>query len=366
MSDSNSIIQDMNGGRVLKYEGTLPLPSLPDRNYASLMLEIFAQHGRKIAVVDTVTGETFSYEDLRRVALSTQRGLINAGVRKGDAVIILTETYSCYHAALLGVMLSGVVAVSCRADLMKEDLVHRIRVTRAKWVITAECAERNVEAAFRELGSDHLKKMWVIGKASGKDLFFGEAKNSDKPMAVDNNFDAATTCALIYFSSGTTGLPKGVKLSHKNLTAYYYMYRYLEDIEEIPERSFCGIVTLIPFCPVSTYGYTICMKAFSKGHKVVILENFIPGEYLRAIEKYKAAVGCKSIYTLAYDLMLQLNSLPALRHSPIFVERSDTEALNFPLPGATKAFKKAWVYETLAGFNLKGNFWKTKIETNDK
>ncbi|KAK7078346.1 hypothetical protein SK128_020329 [Halocaridina rubra] len=288
MSNLTSIKNDTQVGRILKYEGTHPPPSIPNRNFASFMLEIIAQHGKKVAVVDTVSEETCTYDDLRRAILSTHNSLTNAGLRKGDVVILLPETYCYYYAHLFGVMLCGAIAVSCRADMTKEELVHRLRVTGAKWVITVESAVNNVEAAFQDLGADHLKKMWIIGKASGKDLISSKTKNSDSIVTVDDNFDAATTCALMFFSSGTTGLPKGVKISHKSLLVFHHMFRHLDEIEQIPQRSFSGSVSLLPFTPVSSFGYTISMQVLSKGYKAVLLKKYVIKEYLQAIQRYKA------------------------------------------------------------------------------
>jgi acyl-CoA synthetase (AMP-forming)/AMP-acid ligase II len=113
------------------------------------------------------------------------------------------------------------------------------------------------------------------GHANLFDLLGAEAP------AVQVDVDPATDLVTLPYSSGTTGLPKGVMLTHRNLVANVAQTRALIDLQEDEK-----IIAVLPFFHI--YGLTVLMnQGLAWGATVVTLPRFDLEDFLRTIQDYK-------------------------------------------------------------------------------
>lgn len=274
--------------RILTWEGTVPVPPIPNTNYASFFLNVISQYGEQKALVDAETGKYHTYGDLCRLVPRVSAGLAAAGVVPGDSVMLLSNNHIDAPLVLLSIMLGGATCVPLGPHSSPEELCHVIQCSGARWVVAHEQAVKAAEEAFRLLGSSGtLKQMWVLGDASGRPSLADLIRTDfTQPPPVSEDFDSSKTVAMLPFSSGTTGLPKGVMLSHRNFLTAYLQNKYLRDIMTIEGLNVLeSTLVIMPFYHI--YGYTILINCLATGGQSIMLQRFTPQKYFEAIQTYK-------------------------------------------------------------------------------
>ncbi|XP_068243128.1 probable 4-coumarate--CoA ligase 1 [Palaemon carinicauda] len=274
------------GPRILKWEGSVPVPPIPNTNFASFFLNVVAQYGEAAALVDAATGKRHTYGDIQHLVSRVRDGFAAAGVGVGDSVLLLTSNHIDAPVVLFSTMLRGAACVPVNPYLTAEELAHVIRVSGARWAVVHEEVLKVAEEAFSLVGSRVLRQLWVLGDVAGRaslaDLIRTEI--GDPPVA--EAFDPATTVAMMPFSSGTTGLPKGVMLSHRNLMTAYLQSKYIRELNPpgSPNALQCTLMLLPTY---HIYGHLFLMGCLSTGGKAVMLQKFSPEKYFEAIQNYK-------------------------------------------------------------------------------
>ncbi|KAK7063062.1 hypothetical protein SK128_014657 [Halocaridina rubra] len=115
------------------------------------------------------------------------------------------------------------------------------------------------------------------------------AMNNGDPLyhtVLRNVFSSHETVAMMPFSSGTTGLPKGVMLSHRNLVTNHVILKYLQSLNELSTINIYDS-TLLAMPIYHMYGYNVTMNTLMTGGKVIILPKFSVRLYFEAIQNYK-------------------------------------------------------------------------------
>ncbi|KAK4313736.1 hypothetical protein Pmani_014957, partial [Petrolisthes manimaculis] len=292
--------------RIVEWQADSPPPPVPDVNFAEYILQSFQSHSHDVAMVNvqegTIEGETHTYTQLQREVSWVAGGLVASGVRPGDVVLLLTHTHFDYATVLLAVVYMGGVCVPISAGLKSEELAHVIKVSSAKYAIIQHksAARENLRGALSLLPRGVLRQVWKLEREEEEEEEEDTTPSLSHllrgPPVPPHNMahTASTTPAVMFFSSGTTGLPKGVLLSHTNLLAPHLCNRYMLDLTTktlgndaalLLSAAYARMLLLLPLHHI--YGFHMLMIAFCFGFTSYLLPHFSPVKFFSAIEKYK-------------------------------------------------------------------------------
>ena len=183
-----------------------------------LILNSCRRHAQKTAIVDASCGRRFTYAEYGDTVESTARGLIAAGVKPGEVVAIFLanswEFAAAYHAATL----AGAIPTLLNPTYREREVRYQLENSGAVLLISDAPNLEGINLA----GLPNLRRVYTTRQAaSGTEAFASLLKPTTAAVPKPDQ-SSETTLAALPFSSGTTGLPKGVMLSHLNLVANVY------------------------------------------------------------------------------------------------------------------------------------------------
>lgn len=257
-----------------------------------------------------VDGRKWAYGEIEKRANSVARALIEAGVSRGDRVAVCLENSAEAVFALFGVLKAGAVFLLINPTTKSEKIVFLLNNCRAKIFVTDEKKRTGFSDVWAQV--PHLAGVVVLGLAGsreegGKHFFSFPQDGEDRPPARSG---ADADLAGLMYTSGTTGHPKGVMLTHRNiLSAMSSITSYLKNTE--------GDV-ILNYLPLSFgYGLGQVLTMFMVGGSVVLEKSFLyPYVALEKLRDEKAT-GFPLVPTMA-AMLLQLDlsgmDFPALRY----------------------------------------------------
>lgn len=272
------------------YESTHPSIQLPENLFLDVVSHVFSHtHDGFSAFVDSSTGFSISYSELFPLVKSMARGLRRLGVSRGDVVLLLLPNCVYYPITFLGVLyLGGVVTTmnprSSHSEIRRQLADCGVRLAFASYDRFAEVKQLGVNVvAVPENGNVDPTKVEFMD-------FYGLISNSivvdlepvTKPLIRQDDM------AAIVYSSGTTGVSKGVVLTHRNLIAMVELFVKFE----ASQYSFLGSenVYLASLPMFHIYGMSLFLLGLlALGSEVVVMQRFNPNEAVRAIDKYQVS-----------------------------------------------------------------------------
>ena len=252
-----------------------PDVTFPDTALTPFVLERARELGDKPALVDAASGRTLTYEQLDGSVRRFAAGLQARGFEKGDTFAIFLPNVPEYAVAFHGAAFAGGVATTINPVYNVDEIEHQLKDAGAKFLVTHPGAVENAVRAAERTG---VEEVFVLGEAEGATPV-GELV-ADEPLAEQVAVDPEDTVALPY-SSGTTGMPKGVMLSHRNLVANMTQsatpFHLVEDDV---------IIAVLPFFHI--YGMTVLMNlGLRTGMKIVTMPRFDLEQFLTAIQEHE-------------------------------------------------------------------------------
>lgn len=256
----------------------------------------------KIAIADAARPDTLNlslaawYLWSKRVAV----GLRNAGLQPGDRVMLFSGNNLFFPVIFMGILLAEGIFTGANPTYVARELAHQVRDAGAKFIFTADengSLETAIEAA-KQVGLEK-DKLFIFDDApfEGKgDSRLGVrhwnsliASKAEGQAFVPRELDSPkTTTVCLNYSSGTTGLSKGVQISHYNYVANTVQTIYLATLDPNYERN-TREGRLLCFLPMyhAMAQTTYIMNGPSRRMPVYIMKKFDLIKVLENIERFK-------------------------------------------------------------------------------
>jgi acyl-CoA synthetase (AMP-forming)/AMP-acid ligase II len=227
--------------------------------------------GDKPALI-AADGTTRTYRDLWSHARKVARLLQDNGIEKGDRVGILSPNVVDYAAVFYGALLAGATVTTLNPLYREREIQHQLDDAEAVALFVFSPAAAPVEAARRNL--PRLRQVWPMDDLPA---LVGGVPEEHRPVAITAREDVA----VLPYSSGTTGLPKGVMLTHYNIACNVKQSLAARNL--MPDMvSLC----VLPFFHI--YGMTVLLGAgLALGATGIVVMRFDVEQMLHLVGKYR-------------------------------------------------------------------------------
>jgi acyl-CoA synthetase (AMP-forming)/AMP-acid ligase II len=264
-----------------------PDVTIPDVPLHEFVLADAMGRADQAALIDGPSGRTLTYGQLAGGVRRLAAGLAARGFAKGDVFAIYSPNLPEYALAFYGVSAAGGVNTTVSPLYTTDELTRQLGDARARFLLTVPpFLDKALEAA----GRSGVEEVFVLGEAEGATPFTtllaaGEPTDRGTPSGFPGplqppavEIDPANDLVALPYSSGTTGVNKGVMLTHRNLVANLCQGEPVLLAGE-GER----LIAVLPFFHI--YGLVVLMAAaLSRGSTLVTMPRFDLEQFLRLLQ----------------------------------------------------------------------------------
>jgi acyl-CoA synthetase (AMP-forming)/AMP-acid ligase II len=261
----------------MPFRSPYPDVQLPEIALTELVLGGSGAYRERPALVDGLSGRSLSFGELcdqvRRVAAGLSRR-----VGKGDVVAIWAPNSPEYAVVFHAVISLGAILTTINPAYTNDEVAFQLRDADARLLVTtASLAARASDAVAASARSIEIV---TIDDAPGLPSLASIAVDADPPPVA---IDPAVDVAVMPYSSGTTGLPKGVMLTHRNLMANMVQTDAMETVE------LSALIGVLPFFHI--YGMTVIMNfGLMRGATIVTLPRFELESFPKVLQDWPIAL----------------------------------------------------------------------------
>eukprot|EP00667_Euglena_gracilis_P006171 EG_transcript_6218 len=270
---------------------SIPNVSLPD-----YIFERTAQYGDRVAIENHTTGRRLTYHEVCAHATALAGALQRRGLQKGDVVALCAPNVPEFAPIMLGIAMAGGVVTTINPTYSARELTHLLTNSGAHTMICIPSTLPTLAAA-----GVALREVVVLGEGPGATPLASllAERAPYRPVRIDPKVDLLA----MPYSSGTTSLPKGVRLTHHNVLANIIQINQPQFFDVTPADSILGI---LPFFHI--YGMAVVLlSSLSNGTRIVTLPRFEPEAFLTALAAHRI-----NLAYLAPPLILFLAKHPAV------------------------------------------------------
>jgi long-chain acyl-CoA synthetase len=257
------------------------------------LVQSLEQHDQRTALTVLRRGdlESWSYTQLAKCTHRLAAGLTAHGLNRGDHAMLFAPNSAPWIITCLALLELGAIPVPVDAQAGSEDLAHILRDSGARWVfVTSELRQRLMQAQ-----ASAIQRLILLDEESREDPNhwhrFLVKKRSEAPAVLPRE------PAVLFYTSGTTGLPKGVELSHHNLTSNINALLALE-LAHPDDR------LLLPLPLHHVYTFTVGLLApLALGATIVMPQSLTGNHIQQALSKGRATaiLGVPRLYAALCD-----------------------------------------------------------------
>ena len=258
------------------FENNDPGVAVPKKDLTSVVLQRVDELGDKSALIDGTSGRALSYNELSSQIKHLAAGLNQRGFKKGDVCAVFCPNLPEYATIFLGVAAVGGINTTVNSLYSTNDLIHQFTDSKAKFLITIPAFMDRALPAADKCG---IEEIFVLGEAKGATPFSELLKNDG--IAPEVTIDPKNDLVALPYSSGTTGLSKGVMLTHENLVSDMVL---TTSINTVTDKDV--LIGVLPFFHI--YGMVLILNlAIYRGVTLVTMPRFDLEQFLQIVEKYK-------------------------------------------------------------------------------
>lgn len=295
------------------FRGPFPDVAIPETAITPFVFEKAAALGNKPALIDGLSGRVVTYAELTASISRTAASLHQRGFGKGDVLAILSPNIPEYAIAFHAVASLGGITCTVNPLYTAQEIAHQLKDSGARFLVTvspclekanAAAMEANIEELFVFDTFDTLDSSDPQGAGCGATPFSSLLESDGKfPEVAINPLE---DLVALPYSSGTTGLPKGVMLTHHNLVANMCQ---MEGLNYFAEND-----TLIAVLPMfHIYGLVVILNlGLRQGATIVTLPRFELEPFLQTLQKYEVTMA-----HLVPPIVLALSKHPIVDQYPI-------------------------------------------------
>ncbi|KAA3490332.1 4-coumarate--CoA ligase 2-like [Gossypium australe] len=262
------------------------LPDIYIPNHLPLHTYCFenvSQFKDRPCLINGPTGKIYTYAEVHLTARKVATGLNNLGIQQGDVIMLLLQNSPEFIFAFLGASFRGAISTTANPFYTPAEIAKQATASKTKLLITQAVYAEKVKS----FAKDNDIKIVTIDASPEGCLHFSELTeaNEDEIPAVKINPDDVV--ALPY-SSGTTGLPKGVMLTHKSLVTSVAqqvdgenpnLYFHEKDV----------ILCVLPLFHIYSLN-SVLLCSLRVGAAILIMQKFEIVTLMELVEKYKVTI----------------------------------------------------------------------------
>ncbi|MFE9505608.1 4-coumarate--CoA ligase family protein [Streptomyces anthocyanicus] len=236
-----------------------------------------AAFGSTPALIDGTDDTTLTYEQVDRFHRRVAAALAETGVRKGDVLALHSPNTVAFPLAFYAATRAGASVTTVHPLATAEEFAKQLKDSAARWIVTVSPLLPTARRAAELAGG--VQEILVCDSAPGhRSLVDMLASTAPEPSVA---IDPAEDVAALPYSSGTTGTPKGVMLTHRQIATN------LAQLEpSMPSAPGDRVLAVLPFFHI--YGLTALMNApLRLGATVVVLPRFDLEQFLAAIQNHR-------------------------------------------------------------------------------
>ena len=270
--------------------GSTPDIELPKHGIYKTVSEEFSKFGSRTAIVNGLTGREYSFNELDENICKFSSSLLRMGFGRGDVMCIVSPNSTEYPVAFLGVLRSGGVVSTCNPAFTSNELAFQFQNSNAKMVTTVpECLSTVQEAAAQS----KVEKIIVIDtddpQHSSGFLISYQSMVKESGSTLDAIHTDLCDVAVLPYSSGTTGFPKGVMLTNRSVTSNLLQLIHPEFFDLKKNNPSSCLMGVLPFFHI--YGMVVVLlSSLFSGSKLISLPKFEPEIFVGTIDRYKVSI----------------------------------------------------------------------------
>jgi acyl-CoA synthetase (AMP-forming)/AMP-acid ligase II len=291
-------------------------PSLqyPAYSYAEMLTQTAARYPEHVAVV--FNDVNLTYRELEALVNAFARGLLELGIDRGQTVCLLMTNRAEYVISWFAIARIGAVTSPMNPSYKEREIAYQLGNSDAVAIVVQQELLPLVEEVRAQAPA--LEHIITVGPAVGQPPHlhsFSHLLRTQPTTPLEGIKPGGEDLLALPYSSGTTGLPKGVMLSHKNL-----VYNACQSIATARITFEDRMLVFVPLYHI--YGIMLMGCAAMSGARLVLMERFEPGRCLQLIQEHRITL----LYTVPQVL--------AVLHDWPQVEQYDLSSVRFTQCGA--------------------------------
>ncbi len=252
----------------------------------------------------------FSFDEIKKYSNKMANVFRDAGIARGDRVMLILKRHYEYWFAAIALHKLGAVMIPATHMLTVSDIIYRIKASKVKAIV---CTTQNevpskILSALKDSGM--TAKLWCV--QSCEDGFENLTEATER---ANEHFERVATLAtdpmLLYFTSGTTGYPKGVIHEHSYPLAHIVTAKYWQQAEDNGLHFTVAETGWAKASWGKLYGQWLVGSAVM----VYDFDNFDPKQLIGIINKYGVTSFCAPPTVYRYLVRKGIPDMPTLRHA---------------------------------------------------